>query len=40
MLEKIRGDTFVGLFCHENQASLLHRDKLFDMIAKKTKLIF
>jgi predicted nucleic acid-binding protein len=31
-------DTYIALLCIENQASLLHRDKHFDMIAKKTKL--
>jgi predicted nucleic acid-binding protein len=32
-------DTYIALLCIENQASLLHRDKHFDMIAQKTKLI-
>jgi predicted nucleic acid-binding protein len=31
-------DTYIALLCIENHASLLHRDKHFDMIAKKTKL--
>lgn len=31
-------DTYIALLCIENQASLLHRDKHFDMIARKTKL--
>ena len=31
-------DTYIALLCIENQASLLHCDKHFDMIAKKTKL--
>jgi len=31
-------DTYIALLCIENQASLLHRDKHFDMIAQKTKL--
>jgi len=31
-------DTFIALLCIENQASILHRDKHFDMIAQKTKL--
>ena len=32
-------DTYIALLCIENQASLLHRDKHFDMIAQKTKLM-
>jgi len=32
-------DTYIALLCIENQASLLHRDKHFDMIARETKLI-
>jgi predicted nucleic acid-binding protein len=32
-------DTYLALLCIENQASILHRDKHFDMIAKKTKLM-
>jgi len=32
-------DTYIALLCIENQASLLHRDKHFDMIAQKTKLL-
>lgn len=32
-------DTYIALICIENQASLLHRDKHFDMIARETKLI-
>lgn len=32
-------DTYIALLCIENQASLLHRDKHFDLIAKKTKLM-
>ena len=32
-------DTYIALLCIENQASLLHGDKHFDMIAQKTKLI-
>jgi predicted nucleic acid-binding protein len=31
-------DTYIALLCVENHASLLHRDKHFDMIARKTKL--
>jgi len=31
-------DTYIALLCIENQASVLHRDKHFDMIANKTKL--
>jgi predicted nucleic acid-binding protein len=31
-------DTYIALLCIENQASILHRDKHYDMIAKKTKL--
>jgi len=31
-------DTYIALLCIENQASILHRDKHFDMIAQKTKL--
>jgi predicted nucleic acid-binding protein len=31
-------DTYIALLCIENEANLLHRDKHFDMIAKKTKL--
>ena len=31
-------DTFIALLCIENQASILHRDKHYDIIAKKTKL--
>ncbi len=31
-------DTYIALLCIENQASLLHCDKHFDMIARKTKL--
>ena len=31
-------DTYVALLCIENEASLLHREKRFDMIARKTKL--
>jgi hypothetical protein len=32
-------DTYIALLCIENQASLLHRDKHFDMIARETNLI-
>lgn len=32
-------DTYIALLCIENQASLLHRDKHFDMISRETKLI-
>jgi len=32
-------DTYIALLCIENQASLLHRDKHFDMIAQITKLM-
>ncbi len=32
-------DTYLALLCIENQASLLHRDKHFDVIAQKTKLM-
>jgi predicted nucleic acid-binding protein len=32
-------DTYIALLCIEKKASLLHRDKHFDMIAQKTKLI-
>ena len=32
-------DTYIALLCIENQASLLHRDRHFDMIARETKLI-
>lgn len=32
-------DTYIAFLCIENQASLLHRDKHFDMIARETKLI-
>jgi predicted nucleic acid-binding protein len=31
-------DTYIALLCIENQAPLLHFDKHFDMIAKKTTL--
>ena len=31
-------DTYIALLCIENQAPLLHFDKHFDMIAKKTNL--
>jgi predicted nucleic acid-binding protein len=31
-------DTYIALLCIENQASILHRDKHYDMIAQKTKL--
>ena len=31
-------DTYIALICIENQASLLHRDKHFDMIARETNL--
>ena len=31
-------DTYIALLCIENQAPILHRDKHYDMIAKKTKL--
>ena len=31
-------DTYIALLCIENQASLLHRDKHFDLIARETKL--
>ena len=31
-------DTYIALLCIENKASILHRDKHYDMIAKKTKL--
>jgi predicted nucleic acid-binding protein len=31
-------DTYIALLCIENKALILHRDKHFDMIAKKTKL--
>ena len=31
-------DTTIALLCIENQASILHRDKHYDMIANKTKL--
>ena len=31
-------DTYIALLCIENQTSLLHRDKHFDMIAQKTNL--
>ena len=31
-------DTYIALLCIENQASILHRDRHFDMIAQKTKL--
>ena len=32
-------DTYIALLCIENQASLLHCDKHFDLIARETKLI-
>ena len=32
-------DTYIGFLCIENQASLLPRDKHFDMIYRETKLI-
>jgi predicted nucleic acid-binding protein len=32
-------DTYIALLCIEKKAKLLHRDKHFDMIARKTKLI-
>ena len=31
-------DSYIALLCIENQASILHRDKHYDMIAQKTKL--
>lgn len=31
-------DTYIALVCLENHASILHRDKHFDMIALKTSL--
>jgi predicted nucleic acid-binding protein len=31
-------DTYISLLCIENNATLLHRDKHFDMIALNTKL--
>ena len=31
-------DTYIALLCIENQVSLLHRDKHFDMIDRETKL--
>ena len=31
-------DTYIALLCIENRASILHRDKHFDMIAQKSKL--
>ncbi len=31
-------DTYIALLCIENQASLIHRDNHFDLIARKTKL--
>jgi predicted nucleic acid-binding protein len=31
-------DTYIALLCIENQASLLHCDKHYDLIAQKTKL--
>ena len=31
-------DTYIALLCMENQASVLHRDMHYDMIAQKTKL--
>jgi len=31
-------DTYIALLCIENKASLLHRDKHFDLIAEKTAL--
>jgi len=31
-------DTYIALLCIENQASILHLDKHYDMIAQKTKL--
>jgi len=31
-------DTYIALLCIENQASILHRDKHYAMIAQKTKL--
>jgi hypothetical protein len=31
-------DTYIALVCRENHASILHRDKHFDMIALKTSL--
>ena len=31
-------DTYIALLCIENKASILHRDKHYDIIAKNTKL--
>jgi predicted nucleic acid-binding protein len=31
-------DTYIALLCLENKASILHRDRHFDLIAKKTSL--
>jgi predicted nucleic acid-binding protein len=31
-------DTYIALLCIENKASILHRDKHFDLIAEKTAL--
>ena len=31
-------DTYIALLCIENQASVLHRDKHYDLIAKKSSL--
>jgi predicted nucleic acid-binding protein len=31
-------DTYIALLCLENKASILHRDKHFDLISKKTPL--
>jgi predicted nucleic acid-binding protein len=31
-------DTYIALLCIENNASLLHRDKHFDLIAQKSSL--
>ena len=31
-------DTYIALLCIENEANLLHLDKHFDMIARKSKL--
>jgi len=31
-------DTYIALVCIENQASILHQDKHFDLIAQKSSL--